>query len=146
MALANLLAPVAFVDHMTSPLHYIAPFAGSIDVGMSFSRHFFKVIDVILFSGSWNFWASANFFRVMLSWISLQACFVTKVLCKEFVKMLFSYFAALMRLKSIPLSWRLSCTIHLLEHPQIVLFTMLRKLIRVIFISNNHCTKGTIPK
>ena len=25
VALANLLAPVAFVDHMTSPLHYIAP-------------------------------------------------------------------------------------------------------------------------
>ena len=34
--LANLLAPIAFVDHMISPLKYIAPFAGSIDV--SFSR------------------------------------------------------------------------------------------------------------
>ena len=34
--LANFLAPIAFVDHMTSPLKYIAPFAGSIDV--SFSR------------------------------------------------------------------------------------------------------------
>ena len=30
--LANFLAPIAFVDHMTSPLKYIAPFAGSIDV------------------------------------------------------------------------------------------------------------------
>ena len=30
--LANFLAPIAFVDHMTSPLRYIAPFAGSIDV------------------------------------------------------------------------------------------------------------------
>jgi len=29
--LANFLAPIAFVDHMTSPLRYIAPFAGSID-------------------------------------------------------------------------------------------------------------------
>jgi len=29
--LANLLAPIAFVDHMISPLKYIAPFAGSID-------------------------------------------------------------------------------------------------------------------
>ena len=29
---AHFLAPVAFVDHMTSPLRYVAPFANSIDV------------------------------------------------------------------------------------------------------------------
>jgi lysosomal acid lipase/cholesteryl ester hydrolase len=30
--LASFLAPIAYVDHMTSPLHYIAPFVNSIDV------------------------------------------------------------------------------------------------------------------
>ena len=29
---AHFLAPIAYVDHMTSPLKYVAPFAGSIDV------------------------------------------------------------------------------------------------------------------
>ena len=44
--LANFLAPIAFVDHMISPLKYIAPFAGSIDVsyfrkgGGNFRRYF----------------------------------------------------------------------------------------------------------
>ena len=37
--LANFLAPIAFVDHMTSPLRYIAPFAGSIDVSFSTWSH-----------------------------------------------------------------------------------------------------------
>lgn len=30
--MANLLAPVAYVDHMTSPLRYIAPFTDQLDV------------------------------------------------------------------------------------------------------------------
>ena len=34
--LANLLAPVAYVDHMKSPIRLIAPFADSIEVS-SFS-------------------------------------------------------------------------------------------------------------
>ena len=38
--LANFLAPIAFVDHMISPLRYIAPFAGSIDVSSSTRSHF----------------------------------------------------------------------------------------------------------
>ena len=29
---SHMLAPVAYVDHMTSPLKYIAPFANNIDV------------------------------------------------------------------------------------------------------------------
>ena len=29
---ASFLAPVAYVDHMTSPMRYIAPFTGQIDV------------------------------------------------------------------------------------------------------------------
>ena len=37
--LANFLAPIAFVDHMISPLRYIAPFAGSIDVSFSTRSH-----------------------------------------------------------------------------------------------------------
>ena len=37
--LANFLAPIAFVDHMISPLRYIAPFAGSIDVSFSIWSH-----------------------------------------------------------------------------------------------------------
>jgi len=32
--LAVLLAPIAYVDHMTSPIKYLAPFAGMIDVGV----------------------------------------------------------------------------------------------------------------
>lgn len=30
--MANLLAPVAYVEHMTSPLRFLAPFADSIEV------------------------------------------------------------------------------------------------------------------
>ena len=34
VASAHFLAPIAYVDHMTSPLKYVAPFAGSIDVSL----------------------------------------------------------------------------------------------------------------
>ena len=42
--LANFLAPIAFVDHMTSPLRYIAPFAGSIDVSNHLLGDSFNII------------------------------------------------------------------------------------------------------
>jgi lysosomal acid lipase/cholesteryl ester hydrolase len=35
VALATFLSPVAYVDHMKSPIHYIAGFAGSIEVSHS---------------------------------------------------------------------------------------------------------------
>ncbi len=40
VVLANFLAPVAYVDHMKSPIHYIAPFANSIDVTRFFTMIF----------------------------------------------------------------------------------------------------------
>lgn len=36
--MANFLAPVAYVEHMQSPIRYIAPFAGSIDVSTKFLK------------------------------------------------------------------------------------------------------------
>ena len=33
--LASFLAPVAYVDHMKSPIHYLSPFVGSIEVNQS---------------------------------------------------------------------------------------------------------------
>ena len=32
--LANFLAPIAYVDHMTSPIHYLAPFVDSVAVSI----------------------------------------------------------------------------------------------------------------
>ena len=35
--LASLMAPVAYLGHARSPLHYLAPFADQIDVNKSFA-------------------------------------------------------------------------------------------------------------
>ena len=37
--LASFLAPVAYVDHMTSPLKYVAPFVNQIDVSIHIHNH-----------------------------------------------------------------------------------------------------------
>ena len=38
---ASFLAPVAYVDHMTSPMRYIAPFTGQIDVSEYILLHIY---------------------------------------------------------------------------------------------------------
>ena len=35
--MANLLAPVAYVEHMVSPIRYLAPFAGSVEVRLQWA-------------------------------------------------------------------------------------------------------------
>ena len=44
VASAHFLAPIAYVDHMTSPLKYVAPFAGSIDVSLNLASEASKVL------------------------------------------------------------------------------------------------------
>ena len=43
---ASFLAPVAYVDHMTSPMRYIAPFTGQIDVSEYTYIHIFQIFFV----------------------------------------------------------------------------------------------------
>ena len=51
--LANFLAPVAYVEHMKSPIRYLAPFIGSVEVSYNCMIYFFiskkKKKDYLLF-------------------------------------------------------------------------------------------------
>ena len=62
--LANFLAPVAYVEHMKSPIRYLAPFIGSVEVSDNYMIYFF----ISKKKKTLNF----SFWRKMSNYFSLQ--------------------------------------------------------------------------
>ena len=136
--LASFLAPVAYVDHMTSPLKYVAPFVNQIDVSIHIHNHlqasflaFLKSLKIVLHSGFWNFWAQENFYQAMHSWIGWPAFSVTKGPCRAFALTSSLSSVDLMSLKLTKPCWKPSCITLPRGPPPTALCTLLKKLIQV---------------